>query len=374
MSRNDGMPVQGTERGRAYKAFRDHVKRQCLRSATRLVDFDSDQQLAELAEQNQSLLELKDLRPGTVHHDVVLTNLSVMYANDDLMGERVIPTIFTNGSLSGTYFEKNKRDRFAYPDDSMAERSDPNEVTQGRSKKTYAEESRALKGYLPWEVIQNQSAPLNELVDVQDLVLGGIAHRKELRIISLVETTGNYAGNTVALAAGDRFDSAGGGDPGGVVDDAVKAIWTGGGPGQLVMITSLDVHNVLKRHPAILDTFKYGVGAEGPKMATRQMIAEYFEVDEYIVGKARSDTANEGQTASYSRMWDDGISILRVATSPSVNNLAWGYSFQDLPTRTDLFWQPEQGAFGRYMARSAHHDVQQVIAGDAGYRITTPIG
>lgn len=356
----DGLPVAKTEEGIAFarwmKALRATLK---------------DQDDVDVKACNEALLELK-LRPNDVHQDELLTNLSVMYANDEYIGTRLMPVVFTNGALSGTYYEYNKRDRFAYPDDSMADRTTPPEISQGRTKRNYSLQPRALVEYLDFLTVQNQSAPLNEMVDLQMNVLEGLEHNREKACADILCTAGNYGANTVALGAGDRWDSSGGGDPGGVVDAAMAECWIGRGPGRFVGFTSLAVHNVLKRHPKILDQFK--ASGQRPGFATREMIREYFELDEYLVGKSRKDTANEGQTASYGRVWSNVFGIVRVATSPSLRNAAFGYTLQDAPTNTDVFWQPEKSVKGSWMSRCARSDQQKIVAADTAYLITTPIG
>jgi hypothetical protein len=367
---SNGMPQQSTPESRAYKAYRKHL--------TNIIRGIGDEdEIREWAERNAHVSEmaqvsLKDLRPSTVHIDEVMTNMSVMYANDELIGDRIMPVIFNSGKLSAIYFAYDRRDRTAYPDDTMSDRGDPAELNQNRTTTTIGLTPRSLKEYLDWYTIQNQSAPLNEIVDVVENVLYGLKFRQELRVITASTTAANFGSNTLAVAAGDRWDSATGGDPGAVVDAAMAATWSGSGPGKWVAQTSLNVHNVLKRHPKILDRFKTTGGA--PMMATRQMLAEYFEVDEYVVGKARNDTANIGQTASYSRMWPDTFGIYRVSDRPGVRNAAFGYTIQDQPTQQDLQFLLEKSSKGAYQSRASHADVQQVVCSDCAYLVTTPIG
>jgi hypothetical protein len=227
---SNGMPDQSTPESRAYKALRGH-----LRNIMRGVG-DADE-LREWAERNSLVAEmaqtsLKDLRPSTVHVDEVMTNMSVMYANDELIGDRIMPTIFNNGKLSAIYFSYDRRDRTAYPDDTMTDRQDPNELSQNRSTTTVGLLPRSLREFLDWYTIQNQSAPLNEIVDVVENVLYGLAFRKELRIITAATTAANFGSNTVAVAAADRWDTALGGDPGAVVDAAHGGHLVGLRPGQ----------------------------------------------------------------------------------------------------------------------------------------------
>jgi hypothetical protein len=363
---DNAMPLQRTAAGLEYEALVKSIKSVAHRG--------DEAEIAEFAERNASILELKDLRPGDVHQDEILTSLSVQYVNDDYIGLRIMPQVLTGGSLSGLYFEYNQRDRLNYPDDTASDRATGNELGQGRSKKTYSLTTRSLREYLDWMTLQNQSAPLNELIDVQSHVLDGIAFNREKRIITTATTSGNFGSNTVALAGSDRWDTSAGGDPAGVADTAIASLWQGMGPTKLVAAASLNVYNVLKRHPRILDTFKYGVGSEGPKFANTKMLAEYFEVDEFLVGRARKDNANENATASFGRMWPDVLGFYRVSTAPSLRNVCFGYSIQDMATQSDLMWNQERGPKGAYVARSSMSDQQKVISLFGGYLVTTPIG
>lgn len=381
-----GMPEQRTAEGRAYEAYVRSVKELARKyeqnkgkqlTGAALVDPDFAAQMVEMGQLNDDLLAMKDVTggPSAVHQDTVLQQMSVMYQNDEFIGRRLMPTIYTNGALSGVYFNYEKRDRLAYPDDSMRDRTDPSELNQNRSKSTYALQPRSLVELLDWLVVQNQSAPLNEVVDLVNNCLNGMEFNAEVRIATAVQTSGNYGGNTAAVSAADRWDTGSGGDPGSVVDTAKAACWGGSGPGKWVVAVSLPLHNVLKRHPRILDSFKYSAASlGGPKFATRQMLAEYFEVDEYVVGAARKDTANIGQTASYSRIWGDSLAVLRVSVTPSLRNACFGYTLQDNPTLSELFWLPDRGTKGMYKARTSYSDQQLVIAPTSSYLVTTPTG
>jgi hypothetical protein len=372
-----GMPAQRTPEGLAFDAYVNQIKSFARKHELKRDHLLDQAVAAELSELNAEILAVKDVTggPAAVHQDTVLGQLSVMYQNDEFIGGRIMPDIFTQGMLSGVYFNYDKRDRLAYPDDSMKDRTDPNELNQNRSKSTYALQPRSLIELLDWLVVQNQSAPLNEIIDLTANVLNGMEFNKEMRIAEAVQTAGNYGGNTTAIAAADRWDTGAGGDPAGVVDAAKAACWGGSGPGKWVGVASLPLHNILKRHPRILDSFKYSAASlGGPKFATRQMIAEYFELDEYLVGSARKDTANVGQTAAYSRIWGNSFSINRVSASPSLRNAVWGYTLKDMPARQELFWLADKGHSGMYKSRCSYSDQQLVIAPTAGYLITTPIG
>lgn len=377
------LPVARTEKGRAYEEFLEGVRARANDPA----------HAADYAAVNAELVALRGqpLRgdpgepsggadiiaargiggPGMVHHDQVLQSMSVAFQNDEYIGERLLPVILTGGALGGMYWEYSKRDKLAYPDDEIGDDGTVNELTMSRSKASFSLTPRSLREKLDQFTLQNQAAPLNELMDIQGHVLDGLAFNRELRIATLLSTAGTYSGNTLAVAAGDVWTN-GGGDPGGVVDYARAQVWSGQGPGRWVLAMSLDVYNVLKRHPTILDSFKY-TGA-GAKFATRQMLAEYFEVDEVLVGMARKDTANIAATASYSRIWGNVLILARVAKTPSLRNAALGYVIQDMATQADQWFKQDEGGKGAYVCRATHADQEKVVAPSCGFLVTNPIG
>ena len=359
--RNDALPVAVTEEG---KAFQNYMKG--LRALKNNPEARADWEAA-----NAELLALK-LTPGTVHHDEILQTMSVMFKNDEFIWDRVMPQVMTNGSLGGLFWKYDRRDQLSFPDDAIGDKGKVNELGQNRTQDSFALTPRSLKESVDEFTLQDQASPLNELMDAQMHPLQGLDFNREVRVAGIVGAAGSYSGNTVAIAASDRLDTATGGDPGGIMDTARASVWEGMGPGRWVVAVSLSVHNVLKRHPRILDTFKYGGSA--PPFATRQMLAEFFEVDEYVVGKARKDTANRNQTASYSRIWPDVIALVRVSQQPSLRNAAFGYVLQDKPTRQDMWFRLEDGGQGVWTTRATRADQEKVVAPTCGYLVTTPIG
>jgi hypothetical protein len=364
-----GMPNQRTEKGVAYERFIRNVKADLQDPS------DEDAQKA-LEEENEKILRLKlhpgkqkDLAIGNVQQSQVLSTMSVMYANDEYIGLRIMPALDT-GRRSGTFYKYGKRDRLAFPDDSMAVRSKANELSETRTQGSYALVGRALKEFVDQTVINNQDAPLNEIMDAQAGVLEGLAFLQEKRIATAATTGANFAGNTVALAAVDRWDSATGGDPIGVINAAIAAMWMGRGPGKKIAATSLTVWNILKVHPRMLDMIR----GNRDGMLTREMFAAWFEIDELLIGKARQDTANEGAASgTFTRIWPDSFGIYRVAP-PSVRNAAFGFTFREKPPVQRMWFTDDSGEEGGWYTQASHADQQNVVAGDTAYLVTTPTG
>jgi len=308
---------------------------------------------------------------GAVHTNTALANISIQYANGLYIGDQLLPIVPVTHK-SNTYYTYDKRSRLAYPDDELGSRGSPNELNEVRSSATYSCKGYGYKEYVDGETVANQDAPLDELADATANLAEGMAFRRELRSATLLTTSGNYGSNTAAIGASSRWDSAGGGDPIGAIQTARAAIWSGRGPSRLVGFTSLAAMNVLVRHPAILDLFKYG--GTSPGLATPTMLAKFFGLDDVLVSDAWKDTANEGQVASYSRIWPDSFGIVRVATSPGIRNASWGYNFRWRDVQTNQWFDQSIGTMGGWYTKVTTNEDAKIVAADTGYLLTTVVG
>lgn len=331
-----------------------------------------DPEVVEMAKQvNGALTRMKAVSPGAVHNVATLSTLSVQYANEDFIGDRLLPVVNV-AKKSDKYFTYTKRDRFAGPEDKVGARSTPNEINESRSTSTYSLVDYALKNFVDNETLRNQDAPLDEMMDLVEAINDVLALKREIRQASVLTTAGNYSGNTSALSGSSQWDSSAGGNPIKDLQDAKAACWMGMGAGDMVGFCSLEVWNVLSRHPAILDLFKYGGAAPG--LATTRMVASFFGLSDILVGAARNDTANEGASASYSRVWGKVFGIVRVARSASLRNAAFGYTMrQNGDPITDVWFDQSIGKSGGYYARVGFSEDYKVVAGDTGFLLTSVI-
>lgn len=325
--------------------------------------------LASRKDADRAILNMKALTPGAVHNDGTLANLSVQYANEEFIGIKLMPVV-TVAKLSDKYFVYRKRDRLAAPDDYVGTRSTPNEVSENRDTANYSCKPYALLDYVDQATVDNADSPLNEMVDLVDSVNDAMSYREEKRIATILTTAGNFPSQTTALTGASQWDGASG-NPVKDIQNATANLWSGKGKTKVVAYSSLEVFNVLARHPAILDLFKYG--GTTPGLATQDMIAKYFGIDEYMVGAGREDTANEGQTAAYGRIWGKSFGVIRVATTPGPRTAAFGFTFRH-GTRTTMQWfDPLPGVKGGYYAKVGLEEDHNVVAADTGFLITTAV-
>jgi hypothetical protein len=317
-------------------------------------------------------LALKDIPPGEVHVDATLSNMSVQYANEMYIGEELMPVLQVFKETD-VYFSYGQSDRLQYPDDEMGSRGQANEIQETRGTTTYVCRPFGFSNFVSRRTLTNEDAPLDEMVDLVEAIAEGLAFRREQRIAGVMNTAANYGTNTAAIAAANRWDTVTGGDPIADIQNATAAIWQGRGPSELVAFCSLDVYQVLSRHPAILDLFKYN--GSSPGLATPDMIARFFDIERLYVGKARQDAAvNEALPPNYTRIWGDNFGVCRVSRRASIRNAVFGYTFRHGAIQTVVDYDPLKGHGGGYTAQVSASETHDVVASPTGFLITTPVG
>lgn len=319
----------------------------------------------------QANMELKAIQPGIVHQNATLSNLSIQYANEAYIGEQLMPVISVS-KASDTYYIYPQGERMQYPDDAIGTRGRANEIAETRTTATYTCLPYGLSNFVSQDTLNNQDAPLDEMVDLVAAINEGMAYNREQRIATILTTAGNFGGNTAAVAAPNRWDTPDGGTVIADLQAAMAAMWMGRGPSTVKAYSSLTVLNVLARNPQILDLFKYN--GSSPGLATPDMIARFFGIDQYLVGKARSNTAVEGDADAFGRIWGDVFGIVRVATRASVRNASFGYTFRQGTPSTMVEYDQMAGHKGGHTAQVTVKETHEVVASDTGYLYTTPIG
>jgi hypothetical protein len=347
---------QRTEQGREYEKLVKNARR--LRVSADPADRDLYKRL------NDEFMSLKGVSSGSVHSNTFLANMSVQYKNDDYIGESLVGLVPVS-KRSDSYATYPKRERLAFPEDAIGGRSDVNELSETRSSANYSVLDYAYQNFVSQETLDNQDAVFDEMMDLVDAINEGIAFRRELRIATLLGTTSNYAsGNYATLSGSDQWDSAAGGNPVEDIQTAMAAIWEGRGQSDLVGWCSLNTWNVLSRHPMILDMLKY----QRSGLARKAEVAEMFGLADLLVGAARKDTANIGQTASYSRIWGLDFGIVRVARRATKRSAHFASIFRmsNDPTTTEWF-DPAKGKSGGHFAKVGVSEDLKAVASDAGY-------
>lgn len=310
---------------------------------------------------------------STIHVDKPLSTLATAYVNNELIGLKIVPEIMVE-KTSDKFHKRNKANGLRITDQPIVGNLEvPAQIDQGVTQSTFACEDYALQAKVSVRDQGNADAPLNLMQDAALDVASRLRLAQEMRIASLLQTSGNYNSNNVSTLSGaDRWDSAGGGDPLGVIDSLRSNVWPAPN-GKLVCWMGIEVWNKLKRHPQILGLLNGGATTATPAMVSKMKMAELLEVDELLVGEAWKETANPAAASSVSRVWGKYLGLARVVTAPTSRTLHLASSFAFGPMNAFTWLDEEPGLLGAYHVKLSHSTDELIVADDAGALVVTPI-
>ena len=298
-----------------------------------------------------------------VHVDAVLSGISIRYINDELIADRVLPVVPVKME-SDKYYKYTRN--WKLPQSKRAAGAEANEVEWNVSTDTYSTEEYALKDLIPDRVRNNADNPLDMDVDTTENLTEVIQLGREKRVADIVFASGNYGSQTSALAGANRWDDYAGSDPIGDVRTAKATVHAASGKLPNVMVVGYQVHLKLLDHPDILERIKYSQKG----VVTEQLLAQLFEVDKYIIGKALYDSSLEGATEDLGYVWGKKVALLYSQPSPGLKKVSFGYQFQSRGFRTKK-WRVE-GREGDFIEAGEIRD-EKLVAVSTGYLYTTVI-
>lgn len=258
----------------------------------------------------------------TGHIDVALSNFAVMAfdAGGDFIGDLLFPKIPVPDqsdyywTLDGAPFLR---------DAGLATRRAPKtaakriEFSVGTA--TYFAPNYALAHDFGLEEKKNLDPALQGQQNVQ-LVVSNLKRGQEMRIASLVTSISNV-GSGVALTGTDKWSDYAGSDPLGVITTAQAFIQAKTGVVPNTLAIDWNTAKVLRRHPALLDLFKYSDGG----VVTLEQLKTAFDVEQLLISRSVKDVSKEGQTSSVVSLWGNFACLAYVNPGqPSFENPSTG--------------------------------------------------
>jgi len=305
----------------------------------------------------------------SLQYDGRLTNIALQYKNPEYVADFIVPPIPVPNKKF-TYKKYDKKDRFTVPDTRVGAKAEPNEVDFGVTEMTGTCLDYGLKEFVSNEDIDNAETPITPLADAAEVVAQLMGLDREIRVATQVYTAANYA-TTIDIAGAWAT----------LTTDILAQLLTGidacfAPPNVLAM--GIPTWRAVSRNEKILAAVK---GTLSPQMiksgklvapAVNQLeLAEFLGLDAVIVGRAKRNTANEGQTEAYSFVWDGtnatkgGAALLRVKTE-AVKDIFWGGNFRWKEAQAYTRESP-RGAYGGKEVRVVTTEVFKSTATDAGY-------
>lgn len=279
---------------------------------------------------------------GSTHIDQVLTNISVAWPNDGLVGENLFPSIPVR-KQSDKYYVFG-REAWKPEDDLRAPGTVANEIPGlAVSLDTYYAQEHALQIPVTDEERENVDSPLSPDRDATELLTAKIMLGREVAMRNLVQTAANYAtGLSTTLAGVTQWSDYVNSDPIGVMRTAKAAIHAKIFLEPNVAVIPYQVMTVLEDHPDFIERIKYSERG----IVTRELIASIIGVDKIIVPGAGINNAALGQATSLGYLWGKDVIFAYVPPRAGLRVPAFGYEFtwhgqvvdrwREAPRKSDL--------------------------------------
>ncbi len=311
--------------------------------------------------------------PNAVHIDSPLPNVSIMYKNREMVADRVMPVV-TVSKRSDKYFEYGASMAFDLAKtDVVGQLGQPAQASPSYSSSTYSVTDHALRDYVPIDTEANADSPLNPLIDATEHLNEMLALAREARVAAAVFLSSNYGSNYSALTSTDRWD-----DPASDVVSKVFAAITACQMRPNKWVMGEQVFNALKNNPSIRQ-FLIGRASTQigptPFFIDEDTLAKAFGFDEVVVGRAKYNSAVQGQTASYGWVWGKFSAFLYVPPSPGIRKASFGYTFRFGTVETRSWFDQSLGIRGANVVQVGHSDAEKVLetGGKTGYLYATVV-
>ena len=231
-----------------------------------------------------------------------LSEVARGYSNNSFIAESLFPVI--NSDLEKVdIFEFNK-EAFQVYDTERAIRANSNVISPKGFKKHTTSLTEHDLAY-PIDYREEEEARKIKLqVHATNVVTHGLLLKLETQCAALAQDPTKYpATNKIALSGTSQFthkDS----DPVGVIDDAKDAISRQIGQDPNTLVMGQEVWESLKRN----ESLKGLIANSTNKIVTLDLLKEFFEVENIVIGKAIYSNAND----QFERVWGNNIILAYV--------------------------------------------------------------
>jgi hypothetical protein len=259
---------------------------------------------------------------GQIHRDRALENVSLLYTNDRLVADALVPAIPVTRE-SDVYYVYSK-DSFRLSQTRRANRSESTAIDFNMSTSSYQIEEEALHGYVSQRDRDNTDSPLSPDIDLTQVLTEKIKLRREFDLASMMTTT-NWA-NAASLSTGlnwglDTVTS----NPIVTIDSVSSVIAGTSGKQPNRMVISDKLYRGARNHQNVIDRTKY----TSRDSVTPDLLATMFGLDSVLVAGGLRNQADEGQADSMTSIWPSVTCFLGYfEPAPGLRKVSAMYRFE----------------------------------------------
>jgi len=283
---------------------------------------------------------------GSFHIDAALTNISVaMLQNPQgFIASRVFQNIPVQ-KQSDKYFTFDRSHFNRNGAKKRAAGTRVSEVGYALSNDSYFCEEYGVAIPIPDQVRANADPAADPARAAAELATHQMLINKETDFSSSFFSTGLWGTDITGVASSPssgqviKWSDTTSGDPIGNVRTGIDTILGSTGVKPNVMVMGRQVYSALIDHPDVQGRINGGATTSQPSIASLNLLAQIFEVDEVMVGEAIQNTAAEGDTAAHSFILGKKCLLTYRPSTPGIMTPAAGYTFS---------WQGYLGGTNEY--------------------------
>lgn len=289
--------------------------------------------------------------------DPKLTAIALAYRNPDiaLIADEVLPVTPVDAEFKHLVYDLAQG--YTVPDAKVGRKSAPTEVEFNATEVISKVEDFGLDDLIPNEDINDDNQGVDPLGTAAMYLTNLVRLAREIRVAGLVFANGTYAaGNKATLSGTSQWSDQVNSDPVVAIGNALdvpimrpniavfgQATWTN-----------------VRRHPKIVQAIK-GTN-QGAGMVSRADFAEFFELQNVLVGAGFVNNAKKGQTASMARVWGKHAAfIYRDRAAGPQAGVTFGYTGAKKQIWAGQMDEPKVGLEGSVRVRVGER-VKEVIA------------
>lgn len=292
------------------------------------------------------------------------TGLVIAYKNEKLIADQVMPVKMLDGNkLEFKYTERTKGDGFTVENTLVGRASEPNIINISGTEHSGICVAHGLEDIIPQEDIDQLDNPERFVNAHLQTIIDKILLGREKRVADLVEDTSSYgSGLTHTYQASEGIGATGFNIVDVILEYLEKPLAR---PNRLGMGAA--VWHKLRRDENILKAI-YPSGNSTGGIATRQQVAELFEVDEIFVGESRVNTTKNPKNPTLSRCWGSNIwAHYYEPLSNLTDGVAWGLTAQVGDRVVSNEFASNIGLRGGQKLKVGTYQAEVVVGKDAGF-------
>ncbi|MGE0400835.1 MAG: hypothetical protein AB7T06_29260 [Kofleriaceae bacterium] len=313
--------------------------------------------------------------PRSAHINGPLSNFASAYSNAQFIADQVSGTVLVEKE-SDSFHKRTRSDQATIIDDAAGPRASLNEASYDLEEDMYVCRSRGLKQAVPESLMLNaDNPPLNPDQLATANVMQRIKLARERRVAVQVMTSGNWATANTGAVSNVWTDEVNG-TPLRDMKTGLQAIPFNGDDVLVFGVCSDVVWDDISMHPDMMALRAGGSTKDGT--VSPEELAKNLNIAGILVSKIHYNTAQQGLTASYSRIW--GTTTFAFVVVPvqaySPEQMAFSMTFRhNLPgavngIRVRRWHNPDAGLGGSDYVACELKDDEKIIQNDAGYLFT----